>query len=202
MMLVPMLSPIQRTKELSSCGSIWLHVKTKKSHSSEQRLSKTFGEFRLGQETFQNVQLLCASTDDDNSFPPPLFPLVVSVFCSQSELHALFLLFSVFCLRVIYWCTLMFFYQSTRPVCAVNLYSLYLKVERMRSPRTEILQRTSQSTACTCCYFEKQIIMKGESRKQLERDITTLAFKESCNKPLLEKDFLSALLSITDMHCL
>lgn len=29
--------------------------------------------------------------------------------------------------------------------------------------------------------------MKGESRKQLERDITTLAFKESCNKPLLEK---------------
>lgn len=93
MMLVPMFSPTQRTKELSSCGSIRLHVKTKKSPSSEQRLRKTFGEFILGQETFQNVQLLCASTDDDNSFPLPFFPPVVSVFCSQPELHALFCCF-------------------------------------------------------------------------------------------------------------
>lgn len=66
-----------------------------------------------------------------------------------------------------------------------------------------MLQRTSQRRSRTCCYFEKQVIMKGEGRKQLERDITTFAFKGICNKPLLEK-----LLSISfafyhkDMHCL
>lgn len=215
-MLVPTLSLTQRTREQASYGSILLHKcqEKKYSHSYKQWLNKLFRKFILRQEmkhlrmTSYFVHLWVMTIHPafhlkyslSQASPPLTFlPLLVSCFPFPARDAHSFVLSSTLLRTYLSVCSCSFI-----KVQDWFLPLIYIVSSSRLSPRTEILLWTSQGRSCTCCYFEKWIIMRGTgSRQQLERDITPSAFKTSCNKPLFEK-----LLSVSfpfyhkDMHCL